>query len=428
MLAHTRTNAALACLLWEQAPPDHAPIAWQGRPTGLIITFANPLLANPQGFGEQYLDLDHQRSGAGLYLHLQHKRVGALGLSRGATRAWVGGCVRHQCSRTAHYRGVPMRAHAPGCSTTSGTTYWVRPDMLCCVSQGQLLQACPFLQRRGAGGLRRPLAALPPPYLAPITTSTSSRLLVLPCSFPLTSFPLINEQPHTALRCNQALAPYNVCLQGQGTTRVSLPGAESVQAGCTPTPALLPQSANPTHLPLAASLSVVPTLPSSVFCHHARPQVLRLPLPLDPRATGTLLPQVPLPKAEVEAARAAAQAAGQLLLNAPTFRVDKAAALVVMPGRERVGLPCADLPERVLQVRVRMRRGAATGCCRVAFCGVLKLLSLTLCYHIRLLQLVTVYYGTFGLESPHVPPGLTAWDLTRLTALQHCSSSYDAVA
>ncbi len=68
-------------------------------------------------------------------------------------------------------------------------------------------------------------------------------------------------------------------------------------------------------------------------------------------------PQVPLPKAEVEAARAAAQAAGQLLLNAPTFTVDKAAALVVMPGRERVTLPCADLPERVLQVRGRWRGG-----------------------------------------------------------------------
>ncbi|KAG2483306.1 hypothetical protein HYH03_017809 [Edaphochlamys debaryana] len=63
--------------------------------------------------------------------------------------------------------------------------------------------------------------------------------------------------------------------------------------------------------------------------------------------------RVPLPKAEVEAARAAAQAAGQLLLNAPTYRLDKASALVVMAAdpaqRVSIPLPCADLPERVLQ-------------------------------------------------------------------------------
>ncbi|KXZ42745.1 hypothetical protein GPECTOR_121g446 [Gonium pectorale] len=66
--------------------------------------------------------------------------------------------------------------------------------------------------------------------------------------------------------------------------------------------------------------------------------------------------RVPLPKAEVEAARAAAQAAGQLLLSAPTFRIDKAAELVVMgaggpgaPESLRIPLPCPDLPELVLQ-------------------------------------------------------------------------------
>ncbi|GLC48552.1 hypothetical protein PLESTB_000110300 [Pleodorina starrii] len=72
--------------------------------------------------------------------------------------------------------------------------------------------------------------------------------------------------------------------------------------------------------------------------------------------------RVPLPKAEVEAARAAAQAAGQLLLNAPSFRVETSQSLVVMgpaggagaggaAAAERlvVPLPCPDLPERVLQ-------------------------------------------------------------------------------
>ncbi|EFJ49271.1 hypothetical protein VOLCADRAFT_90020 [Volvox carteri f. nagariensis] len=47
------------------------------------------------------------------------------------------------------------------------------------------------------------------------------------------------------------------------------------------------------------------------------------------------------------------RAAGQLLLNAPTFRLDKRQSLVVMAqgGKERleVPLPCPDLPERVLQ-------------------------------------------------------------------------------
>lgn len=86
--------------------------------------------------------------------------------------------------------------------------------------------------------------------------------------------------------------------------------------------------------------------------------------------TCTALPtpaaQVPLPKAEVEAARQAAQAAGQLLLNAPTYRLDKAMALVVVNGpgpeqRLRVPLPCPDLPERVLQVRVRGWGDAGAG-------------------------------------------------------------------
>ncbi len=53
--------------------------------TGQVVPSARqvclPTVVNPQGFGEQYLDLDHQRSGAGLYLHLQHTRVGARGLT-----------------------------------------------------------------------------------------------------------------------------------------------------------------------------------------------------------------------------------------------------------------------------------------------------------------------------------------------------------
>ncbi|KAG2435345.1 hypothetical protein HXX76_007418 [Chlamydomonas incerta] len=83
-------------------------------------------------------------------------------------------------------------------------------------------------------------------------------------------------------------------------------------------------------------------------------------LPLDHARTGGGLylhlvnRRVPLPKADVEAARAAAQAAGQLLLNAPTYRLDKSTALVVVSGpapeqRLRIPLPCPDLPERVLQ-------------------------------------------------------------------------------
>ncbi|KAG2446804.1 hypothetical protein HYH02_008364 [Chlamydomonas schloesseri] len=83
-------------------------------------------------------------------------------------------------------------------------------------------------------------------------------------------------------------------------------------------------------------------------------------LPLDHSRTGNGLylhlvhRRVPLPKAEVEAARQAAQAAGQLLLNAPTYRLDKSQALVVVSGpgpeqRLRIPLPCPDLPERVLQ-------------------------------------------------------------------------------
>ncbi|GIL53163.1 hypothetical protein Vafri_8845 [Volvox africanus] len=80
---------------------------------------------------------------------------------------------------------------------------------------------------------------------------------------------------------------------------------------------------------------------------------------LDQRRTGGALylrlrhTRVPLPKSEVEAARAAAQAAGQMLLNAPTYRMDKQQSLVVMEqgGAERleIPLPCPDLPERVLQ-------------------------------------------------------------------------------
>ncbi|GIM06941.1 hypothetical protein Vretimale_11173 [Volvox reticuliferus] len=80
---------------------------------------------------------------------------------------------------------------------------------------------------------------------------------------------------------------------------------------------------------------------------------------LDQQRTGACLylhlrhTRVPLPKSEVEAARAAAQAAGQLLLSAPTYRLDKQQSLVVMGqgGVERleIPLPCPDLPERVLQ-------------------------------------------------------------------------------
>ncbi|GFR49486.1 hypothetical protein Agub_g11425, partial [Astrephomene gubernaculifera] len=50
--------------------------------------------------------------------------------------------------------------------------------------------------------------------------------------------------------------------------------------------------------------------------HIVNPSAPPLLPPLPPN-------QVPLPKSEVEAARSAAQAAGQLLLNAPTFRLDK---------------------------------------------------------------------------------------------------------
>ncbi|GLI59780.1 hypothetical protein VaNZ11_001743 [Volvox africanus] len=98
---------------------------------------------------------------------------------------------------------------------------------------------------------------------------------------------------------------------------------------------------------------------------------------LDQRRTGGVLylhlrhKRVPLPKSEVEAARAAAQAAGQMLLNAPTYRMDKQQCLVVMgqggAGRLEIPLPCSDLPERVLQsIEGVLRHESATAAEAVA--------------------------------------------------------------
>jgi ubiquitin carboxyl-terminal hydrolase 5/13 len=68
--------------------------------------------------------------------------------------------------------------------------------------------------------------------------------------------------------------------------------------------------------------------------------------------------KIPLSPEELQAQEAAAAPekmnlggeGGFLLGAAPKHRIEKEAALVVLPGRERVPLPCPDLPELVLGV------------------------------------------------------------------------------
>mmetsp|Transcript_62 Transcript_62/g.92 ORF Transcript_62/g.92 Transcript_62/m.92 type:complete len:885 (-) Transcript_62:589-3243(-) len=83
-------------------------------------------------------------------------------------------------------------------------------------------------------------------------------------------------------------------------------------------------------------------------------------LELDHQRTGNALylhqkwHRVPLPEEELAKQKAAPEKLaiggdGGFAVGAPTYRLEKEAALVVLPGRQRVGLPCGDLPELVLQ-------------------------------------------------------------------------------